>query len=76
MSQQEPSQFPLPGTIVKKSMGEGHYYVQSLTEQVFVVRRCLSLDGRPDPDDRIVRSFNVRHDASSYVDTFNDGQHA
>ncbi len=75
MSKQEPSQFPLPGTVEKKSMGEGHYYVQSLTEHVFVVRRCLSIDGKPGSDDRIIRSFDIRHDAYSYTNSMNGEQH-
>lgn len=53
---------------------EDRYYVQRLTEQVFVIRERMSADGEPGPDDRIVRSFDVRHDAYMYVDSMNDKQ--
>ena len=57
------------------------YYVQRLTEQVFLIRERESSDGESGPDDRIVRSFVFRHDAYMYVDTMNekhknlDGEH-
>ena len=50
------------------------YYVQRLTEQVFLIRERESSDGEPGPDDRIVRSFVFRHDAYMYVDTMNEKQ--
>jgi hypothetical protein len=50
------------------------YYVQRLTEQVFLIRECESSDGETGPDDRIVRSFVFRHDAYVYVDTMNEKQ--
>ncbi len=53
-------------------MMEDRYYVQRLTEQVFLVRERMSADGEPGPDDRIVRPFNVRHDAYMYVSSVND----
>ena len=55
-------------------MTEDRYYVQRLTEQVFLIRERMSTDGEPGPDDRIVRSFDVRHDAYAYVDSVNDVQ--
>ncbi len=55
-------------------MKENHYYVQFLTEQIFLVRESLSANGEPGPDDPIVRSFDVRHDAYSYASSMNDGQ--
>jgi hypothetical protein len=55
-------------------MTEERYYVQRLTEQVFLIRERMSTDGEPGPDDRIVRSFDVRHDAYTYVDSVNDVQ--
>jgi len=45
------------------------YYVQRLTEQVFLIRECLSADGKPGSNDRIVRSFDIRHDAYMYADS-------
>ena len=58
------------GTMMKKD----RYYVQRLTEQVFVIRERLSADGEPGPDDRIVRSFDVRHDALIFADSVNERQ--
>ncbi len=55
-------------------MTEDRYYVQSLTEQVFLVRERVSTDGKPGPNDRIVRSFDVRHDAYMYVGNLNEKQ--
>ena len=52
----------------------GRYYVQRLTEQVFLIRERESSDGESGPDDRIVRSFVFRHDAYMYVDTMNEKQ--
>ena len=53
---------------------EDRYYVQRLTEQVFLIRERMSVDGKPGPDDRIVRSFDIRHDAYMYAGTVNDKQ--
>jgi hypothetical protein len=50
------------------------YYVQRLTEQVFLIRERTSADGEPGPDDRIVRSFDIRQDAYMFVDTVNEKQ--
>ena len=58
------------GTMMKKD----HYYVQRLTEQVFVIRERLSTDGEPGSNDPIVRSFDVRQDAYMYADSVNDKQ--
>jgi len=55
-------------------MMEDRYYVQRLTEQVFLVRERISADEKPGPEDRIVRSFDVRHDAYVYADSVNDTQ--
>jgi hypothetical protein len=56
------------------TMMEDRYYVQRLTEQVFLIRERMSADGAPGPDDRIVRSFDIRHDAYVYAGTVNDKQ--
>ena len=55
-------------------MKEDRYYVQRLTEQVFLIRERLSANGAPGPDDRIVRSFDIRHDAHAYADSVNEKQ--
>ena len=56
------------------TMMEDRYYVQRLTEQVFLIRERKSMEEEPGPDDRIVRSFVVRHDAYIYADTANTKQ--
>jgi hypothetical protein len=56
------------------AMMEDRYYVQRLTEQVFLIRERMSADREPGPDDRIVRSFDVRHDAYMYAGSGNDRQ--
>jgi hypothetical protein len=51
---------------------EGRYYVQNLTEHIFVVRECKSTNGKPGSDDSIVRSFDVRYDAYNYANSMNE----
>ena len=53
---------------------EDRYYVQRLTDQVILVRERTSPKGEPGPDDRIVRSFDVRHDAYAYAESMNEKQ--
>ena len=53
---------------------EERYYVQRITEQVFLIRERVSMDEEPGPNDRIARSFDMRHDAYAYVDTVNELQ--
>jgi hypothetical protein len=55
-------------------MMKDRYYVQCLTAQVFVIRECISADGKPGPGDRLVRAFDVRHDADLYVNNVNEKQ--
>ena len=55
-------------------MTQDRYYIQPLTEQVFLVRERMSPDGGPGPDDRIVRSFDIRHDAYMYAESMNEKQ--
>ena len=50
------------------------YYVQRLTEQVFLIRERISANAEPGSDDRIVRSFDFRHDAYTFAGTMNDKQ--
>lgn len=69
MSEQHSSRPSLPNHIKEKVVRKEHYYVQVLTESIFVVRKCLA--GKPGPDDSIVRSFNVHHDALSYANSMN-----
>ena len=55
-------------------MIEERYYVQRLSEQIFLIRERMSADGKPGPDDRIVRSFDVLNDAYLYIDSVNKKQ--
>lgn len=57
-------------------MREGRSYVQSLTQHVFFVREYLSVEGEHGPDDRIVRSFDIRHDTPRSADSLNDEHQA
>jgi len=50
------------------------YYLQRLTEQVFLVRERLSVNGEAGPDDRIVRSFAFREDALKCAAGLNEKQ--
>jgi len=65
---------PLLGNPGGITMMEDRYYVQRLTEQVFLIRERISVDGEPGPDDRLVRSFDIRHDAYMYANGVNDRQ--
>jgi len=69
MNKQEPSKH-VGGTTIMAD----RYYVQRLTEQVFLIRERISADAEPGSDDRIVRSFDFRHDAYTFVGTMNDKQ--
>jgi hypothetical protein len=55
-------------------MLKDRYYVQCLTEQVFLIRECLSADGKPGRGDRLVRAFDIRHDADLYANEVNEKQ--
>jgi len=55
-------------------MMEDRYYVQHLSEQVFLVRERVSSDKEPGPDDHIIRSFDIRFDAYTYADNANNMQ--
>jgi sensor domain CHASE-containing protein len=50
------------------------YYVQRLTEQIFLVRERLVAGRASGPADRIVRSFAFRDDACKYIDSLNEKQ--
>ncbi len=55
-------------------MMQERYYVQSLTEQVFIIRERASIDKGPGPADRLVKSFDIHHDAVMYANNANDMQ--
>ncbi len=50
------------------------YYVQILTTQVFLVRECVSINGEPARGDRLVKAFDIRHDADLYANEVNEKQ--
>jgi hypothetical protein len=39
-----------------------------------LIRQRKSAEEQPGPDDRIVRSFNIRHDAYMYASSMNEKQ--
>ena len=53
-------------------MREDRYYVQPLTEQVFLIRERLSASRGPEPNDRHVRSFDNHRDAYLYASSVNE----
>lgn len=59
---------------IGNTMKEDRYYVQHLSEQIFVIRERLSANEGPAAGDRIVRSFTVGHDAFQYTDSINARQ--
>lgn len=72
MSNEEESQFTPSGNREGSTVKEGRYYVQALTEHIFLVRERQSIYGKPGADDIIVRSFDVRYDAYSYANSMNE----
>ncbi len=55
-------------------MIEDRYYVQRLTEQVFLIRERKSSDNESGTNDRLVKSFDIGHDAYLYAGNANDTQ--
>jgi hypothetical protein len=55
-------------------MVEERYYVQCLSEQVFLIRERTTVEGEGKSNDRLVRSFDIRHDAYMYANSMNDKQ--
>lgn len=74
MRKQEPTSAPFQHTIGGNTMKEDRYYVQRLTEQVFLIRERLSASGGPEPNDRHVRSFDNHRDAYLYASSVNEIQ--
>jgi hypothetical protein len=72
MSKHEVSQSSSSGNSEEGTMREGRYYVQNLTEHIFLVRECKSSNGKPGSDDVIVKSFNIRYDAYHYANSMNE----
>ncbi|MBO0781194.1 MAG: hypothetical protein J2P37_20430 [Ktedonobacteraceae bacterium] len=74
MRKQEPPPSSAPGNVGRSAMKEDRYYIQRLTEQVFLIRERLFASEGPKPTDRHVRSFDNYHDASQYVSSANELQ--
>jgi hypothetical protein len=72
MSNQEISRSSLPGNSEGSRARKGRYYVQTLTDRIFLVRECQSTEGKPGADDILVRSFEIREDACSYANSMNE----
>lgn len=72
MSNEKESQPSSSGNKEGSTMREGRYYVQALTEHIFLVRERQSIYVKPGVDDVIVRSFDVRYDAYSYANSMNE----
>lgn len=70
MSNEEESQ-PSSRNKEGSTAREGRYYVQTLTEHIFLVRERQSIYVKPGVDDVIVRSFDVLYDAYSYANSMN-----
>lgn len=53
---------------------QDRYYVQSLTTHIFVIRERTAVDKEPGPHDRLVKSFDLQHDAVLYANNMNNTQ--
>ena len=58
----------------KNIVTEERYYVQKITDQIFVIRDRSPEDEEPEQRTRIIKSFDVGHDAYIYVDILNEKQ--
>ncbi len=56
----------------RNSVTEERYYVQKITEQIFVIRDRFPEHEEPEHHTRIIKSFNVGHDAYAYVEKLNE----
>lgn len=50
---------------------KNRYYVQPLSEQTFIIRERISAQRGPGPNDRVIQSFSIRHDAYKYAHEMN-----
>ncbi len=50
---------------------EERYYVQKITDQIYVIRDRAPGDQESEPAARIIKSFDMAHDAYVYVDMLN-----
>ncbi len=73
MNKQKIVTHPMSGNSRRDTTTEDRFYVQGITEQIFVIRERVS-DGERTGQDRIVKSFDTRHDAYTHVDILNGKQ--
>ncbi len=73
MNKQKIAMHPVVGNSRRDTMTKDRFYVQSITEQIFVIRERES-DGKGTGQDHIVKSFDTRHDAYAHVDILNGQQ--
>lgn len=71
------SNHEIPGSSFPKGSEEnraqkGRYYVQALTDRIFLVREYQSTERKPVANDILIRSFEVREDAYSYANSLNE----
>lgn len=72
MSNEEISQSSLPKSGEGNRAKKGRYYVQVLTDRIFLVRECQATDGKPGVNDILIRSFEVREDAYNYANSLGE----
>jgi hypothetical protein len=71
MNKQKP--ISMSGNSRKGTTTQDRYYVQSITEQIFVIREHTSTS-EGTGQDHIIKSFDTRHDAYAHADVLNEQQ--
>lgn len=74
MRKQEPTAVLFQHNVRDNTRKEDRYYVQRLTEHVFLIRERLTISEGPEPNDRHVRSFDNHRDAYLYASSVNEIQ--
>ena len=74
MNKQKIAHQPSTGTSGRNTVTEERYYVQKITEQIFVIRDRVPADDEMEHNARIIKSFDMGHDAYVYVDMLNEKQ--
>ncbi len=74
MNKQKIAHQPSTGTSGRHTVTEERYYVQKITEQIFVIRDRVPADDEAEHNARIIKSFDMGHDAYVYVDMLNEKQ--
>ncbi len=74
MNKQKVTHQPSSGPNGRNTVTEERYYVQKITEQIFVIRDRAPVDEEAEHNARIIKSFDMGHDAYVYVDMLNEKQ--